>query len=366
MRKEVTIGFFLMLFSSPLAQADEQLKIDQLQISNLRIETENPVKVSSVFSRSFPGQIVIPNAQVRVLNPMLAGLVNILYVAEGDQIKKGQKLAEISSSDFLKAQQNYLQSLSALEIDKRNHERNEELLQEGIISEKSYLIGQANFQEANSAFYSSLQALEFSGMSEQQIHALQSSRKINNSMVITAPFDGVVLSQNVKTGQHVDEDVSLYHLGDLDPLWIEIHVPYMLRNSLQVGNAISIEGSSLDSKIITVGQMVHEEDQGIIVRGLLQSEQMEFIPGQYIKVNLEQKMEQGNYYRIPTGSVIRNGDEVSLFVKNTEGFLLKAARIVADEGNSLVIDADISEANHIAVKGIATLKGILEGLGSEE
>ena len=364
--KKTIIWIGLFIFSTSLGLTDEQLNLDQSQIINLKIETQNPVKVVSVHSRNFPGKIVIPNAQIRVLNPMLPGLVNILYVAEGDQINKGQKLAEISSPDFLEAQQNYLQSISGLAIAKRNHERNKELLEEGIISEKTYLVGQSAFQEAEATFYSSQQSLQFSGMSDLQIHTLQSSRKINRTMVITAPFDGVVLTQNVKTGEHVDEDVSLYLVGDLDPLWIEIHVPYMLRSSLQIGNAISIEGSSLESKIITIGQMVHEDDQGIIVRGLLQSGQTQFIPGQYVKANFEQKIEQGNLYRIPTGSVIRNGDAVSLFIRNAGGFNLKSVRIIADEGNSLVVDANMSVTDQVAVKGIATLKGILEGLGSEE
>lgn len=362
----ITIWACIIVLSAPIVQADEQLNINQSQINALKIETQNPLKVSSLHSRSFPGKIVIPNAQIRVLNPMLPGMVNILYVAEGDQIKKGQKLAEISSSAFLEAQQKYLQAISGLAIAKRNHERNEELLEEGIISEKTYLYGQSTFQEADATFYSIHQSLQFSGMSNQQIKTLQSSRKINRTMVITAPFDGVVLTQTAKTGQHVDEDVSLYHLGDLDPLWIEIHVPYMLRSSLQIGNTISLEGSSLESRIITIGQMVHEEDQGIIVRGLLQPGQTELIPGQYVKVNLEQKIEQGQFYRIPAGSVIRNGNEVSLFIRNAAGFSLKPARIFADEGNSLVVDAKMNDKDQIAVKGIATLKGILEGLGSEE
>lgn len=362
----ITLWVCIVVLSAPKVLADEQLNIDQSQINNLKIETQKPLKVSSVHSPSFPGKIVIPNAQIRVLNPMLPGLVNILYVAEGDQIRKGQKLAEISSSVFLEEQQKYLQAISELAIAKRNHERNEELLEEGIISEKTYLAGQSAFQEADATFYSIRQLLQFSGMSDQQIETLQSSRRINRTMLITAPFDGVVLTQTAKTGQHVDEDVSLYHLGDLDPLWIEIHVPFMLRSSLQVGNAISIEGSSIKSKVITIGQMVHEDDQGIIVRGLLQSGQTEFIPGQYVKVNLEQKVEQGQFYRIPAGSVIRNGDEVSLFIRNAEGFSLKPVRIIAREGSTLVVDADMNDTDQIAVKGIATLKGILEGLGSEE
>jgi multidrug efflux pump subunit AcrA (membrane-fusion protein) len=313
-----------------------------------------------------PGKIVIPNAQVRVLNPMLPGLVNVLYVAEGDQITAGQKLAEISSPAFLEAQQDYLEALSNQTMMTRNHQKNEELMEEGIISEKSYLNGQAALQEAEASLYRSYQSLHFSGLSDDEITQLKNSRVMKRTMVIPAPFDGVVLEQTVKTGEHVDEDVSLYHVGQIDPLWVEIHVPYMMRTSIEIGNKITIEGSDVESNIITIGQMVHDDDQGIIVRGLLEQGQNQFIPGQFIKAHLEQKVAQGDFYRIPTGAVIRSGDEVTLFVRDQNGFTLKPARIIADEGQSLVVDAQISSTDQIAIKGLATLKGMLEGLGSDD
>lgn len=297
---------------------------------------------------------------------MFAGLVNVLYVAEGDQITEGQVLAEISSSAFLEMQQDYLAALSAQSLAKRNHLRNEELLKEGIISEKTFLFAQSEMKEAEASLYRARQSLEFSGLNNQQLSNLISSNQMKKNMIIKAPFDGVVLKQVVRTGEHVDEDVPLYHIGKLDPLWIEVHMPYDLRSAIQVGNKIVIEGSDVASEIITIGQMVHEDDQGILVRGLLESGQNDFIPGQYVNAALEQKIAGGNFYRIPTGSVIRSGNEVSLFVRNAGGFMLKSALIIADEGSSLVIDSDISASDQIVVSGIVTLKGMLEGLGSEE
>lgn len=362
----ITTLILMISLSLNFAVAEQHLNISQKQISDLKVEVQNPTQVSSVWSKNLPGHIVIPNAQIRVLSPMLSGLVNILYVAEGDQITWGQKLAEISSPAFLKAQQNYLQALAKQALMKRNHDRNQELLAEGIISERNFMSGAADYQAAEAFLYGSYQSLLFSGMSESQIEQLKTSRKMVKTMVITAPFDGVVLKQTATTGQHVNETEALYHIGKLNPLWVEIHVPYTLRPSLRIGNAIRFADTDMVSEIITIGQMIHEEDQGIMVRGVIDAPQSNYIPGQFVKVKLEQFIEEGSFYRIPLGAIIRDGNDVTLFVRDNNGFLLKKARIIADEGNALVVAASIKATDQIAVKGIATLKGILEGLGDAE
>ena len=360
----ILIGTFVLGTSFSYAQSP--LKLNQSQISDMGIEVINPASVSSVWSQNYPAQIRIPNAQIRVINSMLSGLVNVLYVAEGDEVIKGQKLAEISSQDYLQAQQSFLNALSSQTLISRNHTRNLELMNEGIISEKNFGASQSDLQAAEAELSSTRQALLFSGMSEGQVAELQNSRILNKTMVISAPFDGVVLKQTALTGQHLDEMSSLYQVGQLNPLWVEIHVPYHLASSIQVGNKIRTEGSNEISTIITIGRMVHEEDQGIIVRGILEKSTDQFMPGQFVNVTIEQKTEQSALFRIPLGSIIRDGNDAILFKKMADGFSLINAQIIADEGQSLVVAAPINVRDEIAFKGLATLKGMLEGLGSEE
>ncbi len=360
----LVICIFVCGISSAYTQTD--LRISQSQISDMRISTDGLVPVSSVLSKNYPAQVTIPNLNTRVLTPVLPGLVNILYVAEGDNIRKGQELAQISSPAFLEAQQNYLDALSRQAVLSRNNSRNAELIKDGIISEKAYLTGQSDLNEADTFLARTRQSLLFAGMSDAQIEELAKSRRLLRTMAVIAPFDGTVLSQMVTTGEHVDEMTPLYHVGQLDQLWLEIHVPLWLRSSLKIGNKINIEGSDIKGEIITIGQMVHEEDQGILVRGLLEAKQSAFIPGQFVNVTLEQKINRGTFYQIPAGSVIRDNNEATLFVRSSDGFLLKRVNIIAEEGATLVVSGDLNPQDQIAISGIVTLKGILEGLGSEE
>lgn len=364
LKSVLMICFCLFGISIGYTQAD--LKMTETQIKDMGINLMIPKQVSSISSKEYPAQVTIPNDRTRVLTSMMPGIVNILYVAEGDTITKGQKLVEISSPDFLEAQQNYLAALSRLSVSRRDHDRNSDLIKEGIISEKTFLTGQSDLNEAEALLARTQQSLIFSGMSDKQIDELKQSRKLMGTMVISAPFDGTILKQMAMTGEHIDKMTPLYHIGQLDELWVEIHVPLKLRQSIEVGNIINIEGADIKGKIITIGQMVHEEDQGILVRGLLEKNQSQFIPGQFINVTLEQKIHQNAFYRIPSGAVIREDNQATLFVHTSDGFLFKKVDIIAEESTSLVVRGNISSQDQIAISGIVTLKGILEGLGSEE
>jgi cobalt-zinc-cadmium efflux system membrane fusion protein len=359
----------ILLFAAsflPSQGSTEQLIISDERMSELGVETQQLMPVSEIWSTSFPAEIVIPNAQVRVVNPILSGLVSALYVAEGDEVTKGQIIAEVSSPGFLQLQQDFIAAFGSYKLAQRNHQRNEELYNEGIISEKSYLGSGTILQEADAELYRARQLLEFSGLSEGQIDDLASKRTMNKNMIILAPFDGFVLKQTISVGEHVDEAIALYHIGVLSPLWIEVHVPYDLRPLLEIGSKISIEGISETSEVISIGAMVHSDDQGILVRGVIENATSKLMPGQFVKAKLEQKTDEGNLYQVPTGALIRNKNLATIFVKNKNGFSIHNVMIIAEQGGTLFITIPLDGGKEIAIKGIATLKGMLEGLGSDE
>lgn len=352
------------LISISAYAADINITDSQMDSLGVKLSSAEPVQV--VWSRSYPATITVPNDQIRVLSPMMPGLVNVMYVAEGDKVEKGQKLAEISSAEFLDLQKEYINSQARFEMAKRSFERNQELLNEGIISEKNFLGSRAEYNELKASLYSNEQLLQFSGMDNGALEKLKTDQEMQRNVIISAPYDGVILSQFARTGEHVDEDVPLYQVANLSKLWIEIHVPYMIRDGLEVGNAIRVEGTNQTSNIITIGSMVHEDDQGIVVRGLLNNEDGAFIPGQFTKAYIEQKNKDGNFHRLPTGSISRNGDEASVFIKRNGGFDVIDARVIADEGETIVIDCELSPTDKIAIAGIVVLKGMMDGLGSDE
>ena len=148
MRRIERMILFLVtiLLASPTSA--EQLNISDTRMAELGIATQKIEPVTSIWNRSFPAQIVIPNKQVQVVNSLLPGLVSVLHVAEGDVVNTGQLLAEVASPDYLALQQDYIASAARFEMAQKNHERKGLLLEEGIISEKSFLASSAELNVA--------------------------------------------------------------------------------------------------------------------------------------------------------------------------------------------------------------------------
>ncbi len=353
-------------------QAGELIRLDRKQFTKLGIVTDRPAQVSAIWSKNFPARITVPNSQVRVLSSLQPGLVNRLTVAEGDRVHKGQILVEISSPSFLEVQQDYLDALARLKLVENNHARNKNLFEEGIISEKRFATSRTELNEARTLLSRRHQGLLFSGMSAAQITTLRESRKLNNKLLIRSPFDGTVLKQVVRTGQHVDEATALYHLGNLNPLWVEIYVPVSFRTSVDMGNRFNIQQYDLTGKLIAIGRMIRENDQTILLRGSISDGAKLLTPGQFVEVRVEQNISRDNpdtvfrLFRIPQGAIFREASENYVFVAQSGGFIPRKVKVMADEGQTVVIRGDLTTSDDIAVRGIATLKGILQGLGSEE
>ncbi|WP_168190385.1 efflux RND transporter periplasmic adaptor subunit [Luteithermobacter gelatinilyticus] len=361
----LTAGSALPPIISPV-HAQEIIALDETKFDTLGIRTIRPEPAENVWSMAYPSQVTIPNDQIRIITSLYPGLIKTLYVAEGDKVKRGQKLAEIASPAFLDAQQNYLDAVAALEMERKNFARDSLLLEEGIISEKRYLAARTALTQAENNHARQKQALMVSGIDASQISRLDQTRQIFGTLPLTAPFDGVILEQMGRPGEKIDEASALYSLGQTSPIWLQIHVPLSFRQNLTPGGRVKVADPSLEGRIISIGRMIHEADQGILVRAEIREEANKLIPGQFVRVHLEQKFDTRTAFRVPRQAVVREGSRAYVFRQAAQGFALLSVSVLAEEQDAMIIEAELAATDRLAISGIGTLKGMWQGLGSEE
>ena len=68
--------------------------------------------------------------------PPFAGRVTKSYVRIGQSVRQGTPLFEISSPDFTSAQKEYFQALSSRELAKKDLKRKEDLIRNGVSSQR--------------------------------------------------------------------------------------------------------------------------------------------------------------------------------------------------------------------------------------
>ena len=350
----------MLLASGPLL-AVELIPVSEQQRQAMGVRTTQVTEVSQSWSVAYPAQVQVPTAQLRVVSTPLGGLLEGLLVAEGDRVRKGQKLAAIASPELLTLQRSYLQALSRLDLARADEDRDRQLLEEGIIAERRYQTSHAHYVQVRTEVEQSRQTLQLAGMDDRALKRLARERRLSGTLIVRSPIDGVVLERLATLGQRLNALDPLYRIGRLNPLWLDIHVPLERLSQIEVGSTARVVEPPVTGKIITIGRMVHGADQGVLVRAEVREGVELLHPGQFIEVKLASGRAERNY-RIPLGALVRQGGKAWVFVASDKGFLVVPVSIRAEESDAVVVRADLAPGDEVVIAGTAALKAAwLEG-----
>jgi hypothetical protein len=71
------------------------------------------------------------------------------------------------------------------------------------------------------------------------------------------------------------------------------------------------------------------------------------------------------YFSVPKSALARQGADTVVFVQNKAGFTALNVRVISEQGDEAVVDAQFKGNEKIAITGIASIKGAWLGLGAE-
>ncbi|NOU25300.1 MAG: efflux RND transporter periplasmic adaptor subunit [Methylotenera sp.] len=354
--------FYATAQAAEVALADVVMTKTQQQSLGV---TVSPVgKNTMLNSRRFPAEIVVPVSQVRVVSAPQSGLLDQLYVAAGQDVKKGQVIAHVSSPEILGLQKDYLLALTQKKLATKSLARDAELFKDGIIPQRRYLETESTHAEASASFEQSKQALRLAGMGEAAINKISPSAGMNSGISLTAPIEGQVLEQLVTTGQRVDMATPLYRIAKLNPLWLEIHAPLEGLPFVKIGMPVQIPKLQASGKLIAVIRNVNKADQTLHLRAEITQGTDKLSPGQMVEAEISLGA-QAQHFSVPKSALARQGTEALVFVQTKTGFRPVTVKVISEQGDEAVVDAAFKGDEKIAVSGISAIKGTWLGLGGE-
>jgi len=345
------------------AQAAEVV-MTSAQQQNLGVSVALIGKNDLFNSRNFPAEIVVPVGQERVVSAPQSGLIDQMYVAAGQTVKKGQPLAHLNSPDLLNLQRDYLQAVTQHRLASKSLTRDAELLKDGIIPQRRYLETESTHDETGAALAQRRQALRLAGMSDAAIGKLRPESGMSSSITLTAPIDGQVLEQMATTGQRVDMAMPLYRIGNLTRLWLEIHAPLEGLPFVKVGMPVNVPKLQASGKLIAVIRSVNKADQTLHLRAEINKGADKLSPGQFVEAVIGLGGEV-QYFSIPKSALSRQGAETMVFVQTRNGFSPVKVKVISEQGSDAMVDAKFNGDEKIAITGVSAIKGAWLGLGGE-
>jgi len=238
----VLIGFFAFGFYKLKERKAEYAKLGKPKLYPFTVTVVKPKKGTLEVYENFRGYYEA--VKKGVLASKVGGIVEKLYVKEGDKFKKGQILALVDPTEFktkLEALKAKLEALKAsaqaakiaVETQKSIYERNLKLYKKGGISKEALQLSETAYKKAQAQYQNMLAQIE---ATEAQIKTVEEN--LERYSKIVAPYDGIVTKLFIREGSFTGPGRPILGIEGNEKFRILVQVP----KNTPVGDKAFIDG----------------------------------------------------------------------------------------------------------------------------
>ena len=362
MNQLISIISIVLLF--PLTGFAEVLRLSDAQIKQMQVTTKPVSQGAGNYVRQYSAEITLPNNQTQIVSMPQHGLVSALLVATGQNVNKGEMLAETSSSELIGLQGEFLQAKTKLVLATQTATRDKSLAEEGIVPNRRYIESKSAQEALQTEVMQKRQALRLAGMDDATINRLSNANRMQSKINIAAPMKGQVIVQYAKVGDRLDSGMPLYQIAQLNPLWAEMNIPIEDAAKIEKGLTVEIPNIEASGQVIAILRSVNKATQTLQVRAEINQGADKLSLGQFVEIAILIKADSDSI-QIPKTALVRNGEKNFVFKRNNQGFEIVPVTLLNEDRQYALVKGVLHAPDEIAVTGLAALKGAWLGLGGE-
>ncbi|MDB9712672.1 efflux RND transporter periplasmic adaptor subunit [Flavobacteriaceae bacterium] len=259
----ITITFFALFFVV-------KYFIDANSESIIDYKTETPF-YTSINTKVVATGKLNPEDEIE-LKPQVTGIVDIIYVEEGDMIQKGDLIAKIrvvpNEQSLTSAKSRINSSKLSYENSKRLFERSKELFNKGVISKQDYENSELSLNQANESY---LEAQNVFKIIKQG--SLSGGGSANTNII--AQISGTILEIPVREGNQVIESnnfnagTTIATVADMSIMIFEGQVDEAEVGKLEEGSEIKVVLGALGEEEFP-SKLTFVAPKGVEVNGAVQ------------------------------------------------------------------------------------------------
>lgn len=353
---------FLWIFNLPTASAEvpRNIEASPALLKLLQIDKIKPSEVHDTLRLS--ARVELDQQLVARIGASVTGRITEIDAGLGRNVKKGQRLAVLSSIELGRAQSYYLKARSKVNLRRLTVQRAKRLLQSGVIATAQFQERQSVLNEAEVDLRAASDQLRVMGMSEADLKRLEKNRSIHSFSLVTSSIDGVVIERDVAIGQVVQPTDRLFTVANLSHLWLVAEIPeqhaYWAREGDQVQAEVpALQNREVSGKLIYVADMVNPATRTVKVRMALDNPKRLFKPQMLATLKISKPGAQTLV--VPGEAVVRENDKTYVFVQTTpKHFELREVKLGREKGQQLPLLEGLKAGEPIVVKGAFHLNNV--------
>ncbi|HET7758007.1 MAG TPA: efflux RND transporter periplasmic adaptor subunit [Steroidobacteraceae bacterium] len=182
---------------------------------------------------------------------------------------------------------------------------------------------------------------------------------------LRAPFDGRLGITTVNPGQYLNTGDKVVTLEQLDPLYVDFHLPQEQLKQVRTGLATQVTldalpGEIFAGKITAIDPLVDSASRNVMVEATIANPTHRLLPGMFVRVTVLSGEKQ-RYLTLPQTSITFNpyGSTVFLVVKDAQGKPTAQQTFVTTgptRGDQIAVLKGIKEGDEVVTSGQLKLK----------
>lgn len=298
-----------------LVKKSAQAAMDAAEVSSLEAVSLSPTQrvmanVSVVpakrqeFKRDITAVGIISYAEPNYqhISSRFPGRVEKLYVSyTGQEVREGDRVAEVYSPEAITAQQEYLLALDSYEQAQHSNQ--------SFVSSAEQLLEQSR------------QKLLHWGFTERQIARLRESRKVEYTVTIYSPVRGTVVKKSVDPQRYVGVGEDMFDVADLSTVWGYLDVYEKEIRFVERGQRVQIKTEAypfetFEGTVVFIDPVVHPDTRTIRVRTEFKNPTFKLKPNMFVTGTIV--VPKMRALVVPSSAIISTGKRTVVWVEVKE------------------------------------------------
>ena len=290
----------------PESSLSARLKLVQVAPQTMDIQTRATASVDAK-----PGSV----AEIGL---PFGGRVIRSFVQLGSQVRRGQALFEVSSSDYMEAVKDYQERRSTADLAEANRRRKETLHQTGMLSDREWEEVCAEARNAANACELSRRALALFQVDPAAV-------KIGEPLRVVSPISGRVVRNDLVIGGFLAEDAEApMTVADLSRIWVTAHLRLSQVKGLTAGQSVQVQvdaEQAVTGKIVYVGELLDEKTRTLPVVIECDNSSRIFRPGMFVTAVFDRNAAE--VLAVPSTAVFQGKGGKFVYVQDSPGHFVK-------------------------------------------
>jgi len=266
--------------------------------------------------------------QTKILAKVMTTVLEI-PVKRGRMVNEGDILIKLDPDGV---QSNYRQSEAVYLNSERQFKKMEALYNVGAISEREFENTATDFKVAQANFDATRQ-----------------------SIVIEAPFSGIVTDVYVRVGDEVSSGMPLVEVADVSALRLPLEVPTSQFGEVRTGQPVTVtspvdSASTMDGNVREVADAISQTTRSFEAECRFPQPLAGFMPGMYVVADIKIRSLE-NALIVPNDAILYRGGHPQIYVCDADTVGLVKVNVLAENAGKVAVDGPLKVGQKVVVVG---------------